>query len=86
MNWSASSTAAWLTLSAASGTTPGSLTVTADPTGIPDGSDLSAKILVTASGQPTITLPATLVVGSLMDKGIAYKPKLVYLPLVLKQD
>ncbi len=84
LNWTASSDAAWLTLSASSGTAPSSIVVTAHPNGIPAGTDLLGNIRVSASGQPTITIPATIVVGSLMDKGIAYVPKYVYLPLVRK--
>ncbi len=84
VNWAASSTAAWLTLSASSGTAPSSIVVTAHASGIPAGSDFMANIRVSASGQPTITIPATIVVGSLMDKAIAYVPKYVYLPVIRK--
>jgi Viral BACON domain/Metallo-peptidase family M12B Reprolysin-like len=84
LNWTASSDAAWLTLSASSGTAPSSIVVTAHPNGIPAGTDLLGNIRVSASGQPTITIPATIVVGSMMDKGINYLAHYIYLPLIRK--
>jgi hypothetical protein len=59
-NWSASSGAAWLKLSATSGAGNGSLSVSYDATGLAAGT-YSANLSVT-SGDNTITLPATLTV------------------------
>jgi len=82
LNWNATSDASWLTLSASSGTAPSSLVVTANPNGIPANTGLSGHLSVTASGQPTSTLPAGIVVGNLQDLPIAAKPSFIYLPLV----
>lgn len=73
LNWTAHSSAPWLGLSATSGTAPSSLTVTANPSGVPNGSGLSAFITLIAPGsttQPTqtLTIPAGMVVGDLMEK------------------
>lgn len=51
----------WLTLSAASGTTPSSVTVTADPTGLAGGRYMGMITIV--SGTDTTSIPVTLDVG-----------------------
>lgn len=91
LNWTATSDATWLTLSASSGTTPDSLTVTADPSGIPANTGLSGHITLIAppAGNQltqTITIPAGIVVGSLQDKPISFQPSLVFLPLIRRDN
>ena len=85
LGWSASSNAAWLALDVVSGTAPSTIVVTANPTGIPEGSGLSGHILVTASQiTQTITVPAGIVVGSLFEQPINSTPYRVLLPLIRK--
>jgi hypothetical protein len=71
-NWTASTPAPWLTLSANQGTTPAEITVTANPTQIAGGESISSTIIVTATrdvGQfsvilGTATIPAHAVFGN----------------------
>jgi YD repeat-containing protein len=68
--WSAQKDAAWLTLSAYSGTGPSTITATADPTGLPAGT-YTATIVVTATGtggSPKV-VPVTLKVPSTTQRG-----------------
>ena len=53
----------FLTLGSPSGTTPGSVTVTANPGGLPNGT-FSGSILFTSPTAPSITVPVTLTNGS----------------------
>jgi hypothetical protein len=65
MNWSASTSAPWLSLSAASGTAPQEITVTADPSKIPDGANISSSIVVTgATGPQVIAVPVHAAFGN----------------------
>ena len=48
LNWTATTDAPWLTLSAANGTGDADLTLTADPTSVPDGSYLGGTVTLTA--------------------------------------
>ena len=91
LNWTASANAPWLTLGASSGTAPASLTLTANPTGIPDGSALSATLTLVApatSSQPTqtLTIPVTLGKGVAMYVGTGGGPaqRKVYVPVVAR--
>ena len=85
IDWSASSDVPWLTLDVVSGTAPSTIVVTADPSGIPNGTGVSGHVIVSANSlTQTITIPAGLVVGSLFDKSIDSTPYKVLLPLILK--
>lgn len=67
LSWAASSDASWLTLSAASGSAPATLTVSGDPSGIPAGETRSATLTISASvGAATqqIQIPVTLSIGA----------------------
>jgi PKD repeat protein len=68
LTWSAQSSAAWLALSAASGDVPGTLTATANPTGLQSNMLHQATITLTgvASGYPDqiVTIPVELSIGN----------------------
>jgi hypothetical protein len=85
IDWSASSDMPWLTLDVVTGTAPSTIVVTANPSGIPDGTGLSGHVIVSANSlSQTVTIPAGIVVGSLFDKPIAGTPYNVLLPLLRK--
>lgn len=61
------------------------IVVTANPSGIPDGTGLSGHVVVSANSlSQTITIPAGIVVGSLFDKPIASARYKILLPLIRK--
>ena len=64
LNYTVASSAAWLTASAASGTTPGSLNITANPAGLAAGT-YNGNITITSSGASNSpqTVPVTFVVS-----------------------
>jgi YVTN family beta-propeller protein len=66
LEFTAQSNAPWLTLSAATGTAPATLTLTADPTGFLEGTTEEASVTITAVGIPDqmIMVPVTLAVGN----------------------
>jgi YVTN family beta-propeller protein len=66
LEFTALSSAPWLTLSTATGTAPATLTLTADPQGFTDGMTEEAEVTLTAVGIPgqVITVPVTLFVGN----------------------
>ncbi len=66
--WVASNNAPWLSVSPASGTLPGDITLTADPSGVPNGSSLTGTVTIVlpASGnapEQTINIPVSLSKG-----------------------
>jgi hypothetical protein len=63
LSWTASDNAAWLTLSPASGTGNGAVTVTVS-TGSLTAGTYSAMVAVVATGAPTITVPVTFTVST----------------------
>ncbi len=88
ITWTASSDAAWLTLSASSGSAPGSVTVTGSPDGMADGDIRKATLTLTGTpddGGPlqTIAMPVTLKMG---DTWGDYDPPgwQLYLPAILR--
>lgn len=87
LNWTATSDVPWLTLNTTSGTAPASLTLTAQPSGIPNGSALSGYLTLTSSAvgnQPTQTIivPVGLTVGFSFTHPDDYQPVYLYLPLI----
>jgi uncharacterized protein (TIGR03437 family) len=67
LGWSASvatAAGAWLTVSSASGQTPATLLVAANPTGLPAGSHSGAVTIRATGGTQTIVVAATLVVAA----------------------
>jgi YVTN family beta-propeller protein len=71
LEFTASSSAPWLTLSTATGTAPVTLTLMADPIGFADGVTKEASIVLTAVGTPdqAITIPVTLSIGNTFAVG-----------------
>ncbi len=63
INWTSSSSASWLIVSPASGTTPATLSVTVNPTGLAAGS-YSGTLTITGSGS-TQTVAVTLTISNL---------------------
>jgi hypothetical protein len=72
LEFTAESSAPWLTLSAAAGTAPATLTLTADPVGFAGGVTEEANVTLTAVGIPgqVITVPVTLSVGDTFSRTI----------------
>lgn len=88
ITWTASSDAAWLTLSASSGSVPGSVTVTGSPDGMVDGDIRQATLTIIGAPDDdgplqTITMPVTLKMG---DTWGDYDPPgwQLYLPTILR--
>jgi hypothetical protein len=71
LEFTAQSSAPWLTLSATTGTAPATLTLTADPLGFAGGTTAEANVTLTAVGIPgqAITVPVTLSVGNTFAVG-----------------
>jgi hypothetical protein len=95
LSWNASDDAAWLTLSAASGTVtasgdPASLTLTADPTGLAAGDTHTALVTVVkpataSSPEQSVTIPVTLGVGFVWADPIVPSPGIrMYLPVLAR--
>ena len=92
LKWNASVDAAWLSLSAASGTVsadgdPSSLTLSADPSGLAAGSTYTAALTITTDGLDpvqTLVIPVTLSVGDVhtVTPQVAPGSGKVFLPLI----
>jgi hypothetical protein len=86
-SWTASTDAAWLTIAPTSGTTPGDVTLTVDPTKLTDGSYLSAMLTLTLSAG-TGTTAQVLHIPVSASKGFSFinpRPAVLgatYLPLI----
>lgn len=63
LTWTASEDANWLTLNVDNGSTPGTLTLTADPTLVPEGVPMAATLTISGSNGQSVELPVTLLVG-----------------------
>ena len=85
LNWTASSNQAWLTLGVGAGSTPFTLTLTANPAGMTDGTTRTANVTITkpANGEPaqTIVVPVNLSMGRVFNPITLYTERL-YLPFV----
>ncbi|WP_287158338.1 BACON domain-containing carbohydrate-binding protein [Chloroflexus sp.] len=87
LTWTASSDRSWLSLSAGSGTTPVTLTLTANPTTFNEGNVYTATVTITADpggGQPlqTVVLPVRVSVGNVVRGPILTLDRRIFLPLV----
>lgn len=95
INWTATADAPWISLSAANGTAPQAITVTADPTKLPAGDSANATITVvgTVGNQPlaTVLVPVHAVRGNgyvggaVVEEPVPGGPgnKVIYLPMVI---
>ncbi|MCL4264618.1 MAG: hypothetical protein KJ069_15450 [Anaerolineae bacterium] len=63
LNWTASENAHWLTLSADNGSTPATLTLTADPTLVPEGLPMETMLTISGDNGQTAQIPVSLTVG-----------------------
>jgi hypothetical protein len=86
LSWKATSDAPWLTLSAASGTAPTILTLTANPGGVGNGATATANLRLVAPGAPgqpdqTIVIPVFLTVGKLFGSSGASAPPIPQPPI-----
>jgi hypothetical protein len=92
ITWQVASDQGWLALNAASGTLPGALQFTANPTGLPDGQNQATVTLNALDGASqvvqTVTVPVTLWIGDPGYQIITEPPPpgtgspSLYLPLV----
>jgi hypothetical protein len=83
LTWTASESASWLSLGAASGTAPSTLTVTANPTGMPAGKTASTTIQLVGSDGTTLAIPVSLGIGDVLG-GYGSTAGLAYIPLLMK--
>jgi hypothetical protein len=89
LGWSASEDADWLATSAIMGTAPYTLTLTADPTGLKDGTVLTTTLWITSPASTehvteTVAIPVGLSVGDVYRIYPEGPSTLIYLPLVLR--
>ena len=84
LTWTATSSAPWLTISLASGSTPASLTLTANPSGMRNGSTATATVALTTDNGQRIIIPVRLFVGNVRDgSGLdGLRNQVIYLPIV----
>jgi hypothetical protein len=83
LSWSATSDAPWLTLSATSGNAPATITLSASPQGMINGTTRSATVRVTTTsggGTQLVEVPVTLAAGRVWELGGS--PPTVHLPIV----
>jgi hypothetical protein len=82
LTWGASANAAWLSLNAAGGAAPATLTVSANPAGLPPNTTYTATVTISAAaGGSPINIPVALSIGNVWLPP-ANSPQL-YLPLIL---
>lgn len=89
LSWAASSDQPWLSLSAASGTTPMTLTVTANVSGFSAGNVYTATVTVTGDpggGQSvqTVALPVQVAIGNVIGPVAATPARQLFLPVIAR--
>jgi hypothetical protein len=89
LDWVAEEDAAWLTLDATSGTAPSTLSLTADPADLEDGTVLTATLWITSPAATdhvteSVAIPVSLLVGDVYHAYSGAFAHRVYLPLVLR--
>jgi hypothetical protein len=89
LSWTASEDADWLATSAITGTVPYTLTLTADPTGLEDGTVLTMTLWITSPESTDhiteiVAIPVNLTVGDVYRTYPKAPSSLIYLPLVLR--
>ncbi|HYF65856.1 MAG TPA: hypothetical protein VD886_23705, partial [Herpetosiphonaceae bacterium] len=83
LTWTASENAAWLSLGAASGNAPATLTVTANPAGLPAGQTAATTITLVGSDGSTIAIPVSLGMGDVLG-AFGSTAGQAYIPLLMK--
>jgi hypothetical protein len=93
VNWTATTAAPWLSLSAASGTTPAAITVTADPTQMPPGATVVSSVVVTGLvgsdvvvGQATVPASASFGNGYVGPAANPERFPPIFLPLITSRN
>jgi hypothetical protein len=85
LDWKALHDAPWLALSALTGTVPYTLTLSADPTGIADGTAVSTTLWIAApASAESVAVPVSLAVGNVYRKPHGMFDYVIYLPLLLR--
>jgi hypothetical protein len=87
LSWTTSSDASWLTLDVGSGTGPATLTLSADPSGMAEGTTAHATVTLTRVGldgqaAQTLAVPVSLSVGNIVSPPRIQSPRPLYLPFV----
>lgn len=87
LTWTASSDQPWLSLSAASGSAPITLTLTANPVTFSAGNIYTATVTLTGNpgvGQPlqTVVLPVQVAVGNVVSNAITMPARQIFLPFI----
>jgi len=79
LQFTASSSASWLTLNATTGSAPTTLTLSANPAGLAEGVSVDASVTLAAVGIPdqVIVVPVRLAVGNTFEVGNAMPPVVV---------
>ncbi len=90
LQWTASEDAPWLTLSASSGSTPATITLTADPSGIPSDTSVSTTLTLTIpagenESAQTLNIPVSLSIGNVWGPSPPEAKQSIYLPIILRQ-
>jgi hypothetical protein len=92
INWTASESAPWLSVSATSGSTPAVLTLSADPAGMANGELVSTTLTITDVNGGIRQIPVSLWVGDVWERNDPRNPQAsqppqggkVYLPLTIR--
>lgn len=86
LNWTASSDVPWLQLDAASGRTPSTVTLTADPDGLPPNSTQTGTVTVVSGGQSVVvTVTLQIGPGAVWAPPPAAEMRTLYLPLAFNR-
>lgn len=89
LNWTASVNAPWLSINTVSGTAPYTLTLTANPSGLPDGFNGSTELTLTSPAASdhiteTLTIPVNISIGNVWQSFGGAAERKVFLPVVTK--
>jgi len=89
LDWIASEDATWLSLDLTGGTAPSTLGLTADPSGLADGTVLTTTLWITAPAgtdhaEESVEIPVSMLVGDVYHEFPDFLVNDIYLPLVLR--
>jgi hypothetical protein len=68
LNWTASEDAGWLELGAAGGTAPSQLLLSANPSGLPEGTALSTVVTIHGPAGQSVEVPVSLNIGAVFNE------------------